>query len=70
MTRHKQSAEDRQRPLSQGLCPVHGIGLGQIGFWYKETNRRRRREYGTEYTLEADGRRDCQIVVTDPCKGK
>lgn len=29
----KQSASERRRRLLAGCCPVHGMGMGQVGLW-------------------------------------
>lgn len=30
----KQTRADRERRLDQGCCPVHGVGMPQVGQWY------------------------------------
>jgi hypothetical protein len=29
----KQSASDRRRRFLAGCCPIHGMGMGQVGLW-------------------------------------
>jgi hypothetical protein len=59
----KQSAADRQKRLDEGACPIHGIGVSQVGTWYQELDWYKRLELGKEYTLCMDGRRDCPVLM-------
>ena len=44
----KQSKQDRLRRLNSGGCPVHNIGMPQIGDWYLDGD-------GLDYYLDGDG---------------
>lgn len=51
----KQSKQDREFRLSEGRCPVHGGGMGQIDGWYEEN--------GVSYTIVGCASKDCDICV-------
>ena len=42
-----------QQRLEQGCCPVHGIGMGQIGCWYYPPD-------AEAFTVVQCPRRDCR----------
>jgi hypothetical protein len=48
----KQSASDRRRRLLAGCCPVHGMGMGQVGVWSQN---------GVKGSLVECFRKDCQV---------
>lgn len=50
----KQSVADREKRLSEGRCPVHGLPMPQADSWYTQ-------EDGKQYTLVECPRSDCQI---------
>ncbi|MNR56650.1 hypothetical protein D3C85_1772630 [compost metagenome] len=48
----KQSASVPHSRLLAGCCPVHGMGMGQVGVW---------RQNGVEGYLVECFRKDCQV---------
>lgn len=55
MTMAKQSRADREKRLSEGCCPVHGIGFAQVGLTEVAGQ--------TRYLAECP-RKDCDIQAT------
>jgi len=52
----KQSKQDRLRRLNSGGCPVHNIGMPQVGDWYFDGD-------GLDYTIVGCPRYDCNILA-------
>lgn len=50
--------EKQAKRLSEGRCPIHGLGMGQITGWFDEITKEQR-----NYTIVADGRKDCEFCA-------
>lgn len=51
-----QSIDVQRKRLSEGCCPIHGLGMSQIDGWYYPKD-------GRGFTVVACSRRDCQLAA-------
>ena len=56
MSRAKQSAYDRAKRLSDRRCPIHGIGMSQVGLPLDDDD-------GHDHSIASCPRRDCSILA-------
>jgi hypothetical protein len=55
---HGQSVASRRARLDRGCCPVHGIGMSQVFFWFKRCGGKLD---GLDVTVVGCPRKDCRI---------